>query len=61
MSRVSCSFHGKMYFAGSYTDGSSVFGTVPPEGKNCNFAAWTDKEGKESYERIRERNKGVND
>jgi hypothetical protein len=50
-----------MYFAGSYTDGSSVFGTVPPEGKNCNFAAWTDKEGKESYERIRERNKGVND
>jgi len=24
--------HGKMYFAGSYTDGSSVFGNVPPAG-----------------------------
>jgi hypothetical protein len=29
---LSCRFHGNVYFAGIYTDGSSMFVIVPSEG-----------------------------
>jgi hypothetical protein len=40
---VSRRINGEMYFAGSYTDGSAVGGTVPHAGLKCNFAVLTEK------------------